>query len=107
MVRRWSGMVLAAWAAWAVPAAAQNIVMNSGPQPSRSGVTALAFTPDGKTLLSAGTDGVIRWHDAETGKETRRVEPGMGVLYALAVAPDGKRFAVGGMSGPVRLYDLD
>src|SRR5436190_2578810 len=74
-------------------------------------VTALAFSPDGKTLYAAGFDKVVRvWNlDAKTGqfvldRAAYRVPigPGLdGALNALAVSPAGQWLAVGG-KGVVR-----
>jgi WD40 repeat protein len=70
-------------------------------------VTALAFSPDGQTLYTAGYDKVVRtWTLPKDGKQfqpggtTYRVPIGPGydgTIAALAVSPDGKRLAVGGM----------
>lgn len=74
-------------------------------------VTALAFSPDGKTLYAAGGDKVVRvWTlDAKgrferDSKATIRVPIGpgaRGAINALAVAPDGNWLAVGG-NGVIR-----
>jgi RNA polymerase sigma factor (sigma-70 family) len=56
----------------------------------RGSVLAFAYAPDGKTLISADSDGsVLRW-DAATGKERQRfpLPPGF-----LAFSPDGTVFA--------------
>jgi WD40 repeat protein len=64
-------------------------------------VTALAFTPDGAGLLSAGYDRQAILWDARTGKELRRFaspatsSPENGWLTAVAIAPDGKSVAAG------------
>lgn len=80
-------------------------------------INALVATADGKTLISAGDDKVIRVWDVESGAITRRIRgevgAGMrGAIYALAVSRDGKWLAAGGdlsyrNVSPIRLYDLE
>jgi WD40 repeat protein len=67
----------------------------------------LAFTPDGKTLVSGGTDGVRTW-DAATGKQLRHFQgddisklssfleltSADGTRQRFALTPDGKRLAL-------------
>jgi WD40 repeat protein len=67
----------------------------------------VAFSPDGKQIVSAGEDVAIVW-DASTGKSLRRLDPGEGRLpaYSVAFAPDGKTLAVGGYVGDVFLWDV-
>jgi WD40 repeat protein len=65
----------------------------------------LAFTPDGKTVISGNTDkgGLICW-DVATGLERNRL--GDEVFgFSLAFAPDGRTVAVGAGNGPIRLLD--
>jgi RNA polymerase sigma factor (sigma-70 family) len=54
-------------------------------------LTRLVFSPDSKTLASAGLSGEVRLWEAATGKETRTLtghkEPVSGVVFS----PDGKR----------------
>jgi WD40 repeat protein len=62
---------------------------------------ALAFSPDGKQLISASLDRTVRVWDPITAEQLRVFRlpagPGMqGELYAVAVAPDGKTVAVAG-----------
>jgi WD40 repeat protein len=73
-----------------------------------SAVTALAFSPDGKTLYAAGLDKVVRvWTWQETGfilKKTLRVPIGPGTggaINAIAISPDGAWLAVAGRA-PMR-----
>ena len=70
------------------------------PAASRDGALAglhrfLAFTPDGKTLVTGEMNGpeVIRFWDATTGKETGTCHPASSVS-ALALSPDGKTLAI-------------
>ena len=68
-------------------------------------VRGIAFTPDGRYLLSAALDGlVIRWEVA-TGREVNRFDWQLGPLYAIAVAPDGLTAAVAGDG--VAVFDLE
>ena len=75
--------------------------------PARGEVFAVAFTPDGKSLIGAGDSsreitqpaGGVNFWDVATGK-LRRYESGAGRVQSVAVAPDGKTIAGG--SGPWR-----
>src|SRR5262249_12926371 len=65
------------------------------------GFNALAFSPDGKTLVATGQDDMLRFWDPHTGKELRQISLGNRTSLgnrapaALAFAPDGKTLAVG------------
>src|SRR4051794_38293825 len=67
-------------------------------------VFALAFTPDGKGIISAGRDGVSLW-DTASGKELRRFEGHRWEVRCLALSPDGKTLATGSSDGTLRLWD--
>jgi WD40 repeat protein len=65
-------------------------VLRLGPSRLRHGsVSALAYSPDGKTLASAGADGAIRFWDADTGKETGRLAGNGKGVGGLRFASDG------------------
>jgi WD40 repeat protein len=72
-----------------------------------SGATHLAFTPDGKRLLTAHRNGIVRTWDVASGKPVRELKSEV-PLMALAVAPDGRWIAVGtGIpAGGVVVWDL-
>jgi WD40 repeat protein len=64
-------------------------------------IKGLAFTPDGRQLVSAGDDKVIRLWDWQAGKTVRtfrgQVGPGAeGRNFALALSPDARLLAAGG-----------
>src|SRR5262245_59315474 len=68
----------------------------SGPQ-----VTSVAFSPDGKSLASAGGDSTCVWETA-TGKQLLEVKADYGPT-TVAFSPDGKAIAVGLWDGGVRV----
>jgi RNA polymerase sigma factor (sigma-70 family) len=67
----------------------------------------VAFTPDGKGLLTSGHfDGAVRLWDAGTGKEVRCFPARQRDNAVLALSADGRVLAAGGSNGVVRLWDL-
>jgi WD40 repeat protein len=70
-------------------------------------VNALAFTPNGRRLLSASHDGAIRVWDAVAGRLIQAFDWKVGPVTALALAPDGLTAAAAGKSGQVVIWDLD
>jgi WD40 repeat protein len=71
------------------------------------GVGALAFTPDGKTLLTGDWSGVKLW-DATAGQPRGAIDsPKNTGLQTMSLTPDGKTVAVGFHDGQVAPYDLE
>jgi WD40 repeat protein len=82
-------------------------------------IESLTFTPDGKQVVTASVDKLIRVWDWQTGQTIRtfrgQVGPGHeGKIYTMALSPDGRWLAAGGWMhqqcrgrcGEVRLYDF-
>jgi len=70
-------------------------------------VTAAAFSPDGKLVLSGGDDRTLRLWDAGTAKEIQVFSGHEGGVKSVAFAPDGKRVLSGGADATVRLWDVE
>lgn len=70
-------------------------------------VNEVAFTPDGRRLLTTCTDKLVRVWDASAGQLVTSYDWNVGATTAIAVAPDGLTAAVAGQKGQVVLFDLD
>lgn len=68
-------------------------------------ILALAYTPDGKVLVSTSADRSIRFRDAETLNPLSVLENQPDWVEAISVSPDGKRLAAGRYNGTVSIYD--
>jgi WD40 repeat protein/tRNA A-37 threonylcarbamoyl transferase component Bud32 len=64
----------------------------------------MAYSPDGATLVAAGSDQQIRVWDVAGGRE-RAVLPAGQVVCCLAYSRDGKLLAAGGDQSQVRVWD--
>lgn len=70
-------------------------------------VRAIGFTPDGATVMTAASDGTVRFWDAATGAPGRVFDWGIGRVYSAAFAPGGLTCAAGGEKGQLVVWDVD
>jgi WD40 repeat protein len=73
---------------------------------SHSGaVRKVAFSPDGRTILTGSRDTTARLWNAATGQPIGLPMQHPGEVRALAFSPDGKTILTGSQIGPARLWD--
>jgi WD40 repeat protein len=68
-------------------------------------VIAVAFSPDGKTVLTGSVDGKARLWDAETGQPLSPPMAHQDSVHAVAFSPDGKTVLTGSWDNTARLWD--
>lgn len=65
-------------------------------------VLALAFAPDGRSLFSAGQEGIVRQIEADSDTVLHEWRVTDDWIYSLAISPDGRTLATGDWAGKVR-----
>ena len=65
----------------------------------------MAFSPDGKTILTGSLDNTARLWDAATGQPRGGAMTHQGPVNAVAFSPDGKTILTGSVDGKARLWD--
>lgn len=67
---------------------------------------AVAFTPDGRSLVTGWLSGALQVWDVERGKQVHQLAGHSSVVAALAVTPDGRRLASADWAGNIFWWDL-
>jgi WD40 repeat protein len=66
----------------------------------------LAFSPDGKRLVSGSSNGALTVSDLSTGKDMLNFKGHTGNVFGVAFSPDGKRIVSGcSWDGTVKVWD--
>ena len=68
-------------------------------------ITALAFAPDGRRIVSAGQDRTIKLWDGDTGREVLTLPCRWAPPLASPSSPDGNRLYAASANGTVRVWD--
>jgi WD40 repeat protein len=65
-----------------------------------------AFSPDGRELVTAGSDGNVRVYNLATSKVIMTLNAGEAVALSVAFSPDGQQIVAGYSSGRARVWEL-
>jgi WD40 repeat protein len=68
-------------------------------------VWSVAFSPDGKTLVSSSYDRTVRLWDVTTGRCIRTLTGHTSEIYSVIFSPDGQIVASGSDDHTARLWD--
>jgi WD40 repeat protein len=72
----------------------------------RHGIVGLSFTRDGRTLVSAGADGKIKFWDVATGHVSRTLSGHTNAIYKAVFSPDEKLLASSSRDTTARIWDV-
>lgn len=68
-------------------------------------VTSVAFSPDGRNLVSGGMDGMTKLWDVASGREIRTLG-GQVQVTSVAFSPDGKLVASGSWGETIKIWEI-
>jgi WD40 repeat protein len=69
-------------------------------------VRPLTFSPDGRTLATAGIGATVKLWDAATGKEKATLKGHTKLVAAVAFSQDGRALTSGSYDKTIKLRDL-
>jgi len=71
-----------------------------------SWVLRVAFSPDGRRILTVSSDGTARIWNVATGKEIQRFEVPKGSVSSLALSPDGRQILIASSDNTARIWEI-
>ena len=69
-------------------------------------VMSVAFSPDGRYVISGSRDRTVRLWEVATGREVRSFSGHSNRIWSVAFSPDGRHFLSGSGDGWVNLWDV-
>ncbi len=70
-------------------------------------VKRVAYSPDGKRIVSGSQDTTLKLWDADKGTEVRTLKGHTAPVSSVAFSPDGKRIVSGSKDNTVKVWDAD
>jgi WD40 repeat protein len=70
-------------------------------------VNSVAFSPDGKKIVTSSSDKTARIWDAETGRELKKLKGHTEEVIPVAFSPDGKKVVTGSFDNTARIWDAE
>lgn len=71
-----------------------------------AGICAMAFSPDGQTLATAGGEGCVKLWNPATGEQRRTISERVGRVQTLAFSPNGCQLAFADIDENLKILDL-
>jgi serine/threonine protein kinase/alkylated DNA nucleotide flippase Atl1 len=68
-------------------------------------VRSVAFSPDGRTLASGGSDGIKLW-DVQNQRQIATLTGYLNSVFSVAFSPDGRTLASGSWDKTIKLWDV-
>ena len=84
---------------WSRINAKQTLVGHTAP------VWSVAYSPDGRRIVTGSGDGTAKVWDAQTSGELLALKGHRGEVLGVAFSPDGKRIVTGSIDGTAKLWD--